>query len=78
MSPRGRRAIWSAIFLALFVLSLDYWRWDERVRFGPLGLPSWSLYFVALLVLLSGAIAVFARTDWEGDGEEPPASEPAP
>ena len=67
MVSGARRWRWAAVFAALLGLALDYWRWDDPPAFGPFGIPRWTLYFVVLQLLLAGAIAWLARTDWEGD-----------
>ena len=62
---------WSAGFLALFALSLDYWRWDDEVALGVLGLPRWIFWLVALQTILAIAIGLFARSHATavGDGD---------
>lgn len=67
MPPRRSGLGWAAVFLALFVLSLDFWWWDGPIRFGPLHLPRWIYYFVALQLALAGAMHLFGRTHWSDD-----------
>ncbi len=67
------RLTWTAIFVAMFLFSLDYQRWDEPVTIGLLGLPRWIYYFVFLQLLLAGAVFLFSRTYWketDGSGSE--------
>ena len=67
------RLTWTTIFVAMFLFSLDYWRWDEPVTIGLLGLPRWIYYFVFLQLLLAGAVFLFSRTYWkdtDGSGSE--------
>ena len=57
--------LWTGIFGGLFVLSLDYWAWDEAVQLSYGGFPSWLFYFVILQILLVFALALFARFFWK-------------
>ncbi len=63
------RLAWTTIFVAMFLLSLDYWRWGELVTIGLLGLPRWIYYFVLLQLLLAGAVFLFSRTYWKDTDE---------
>lgn len=64
MNSRKTILIWSAVFAAIGVLSLDYWRWDDPVQLGLLGMPSWIWYFVLLQLLLINAIGLFIKLVW--------------
>ncbi len=73
MIRKSIRLAWTTIFVAMFLLSLDYWRWDEAVIIGLLGLPRWINYFVLLQLVLAGAVFLFSRTYWkdtDGSGSE--------
>ncbi|MFH1501548.1 MAG: sodium:solute symporter family protein [Candidatus Eisenbacteria bacterium] len=56
---------WSAVFVAFFLLSVDWWGFDARPAL-LLGLPRWVYYFAALCLLLSGAYAAFGRSVLRG------------
>lgn len=53
---------WATIFTALFLASLDFWRWGE-VDPMYLGAPLWAWYFVGLSALQTGAMML-----WLGKG----------
>ncbi|MCB0303770.1 MAG: hypothetical protein KDI38_08325 [Calditrichaeota bacterium] len=71
--PKSNRQIipWSLFFAALFILSLDYWNWDQPVGIGPLHLPVWIYGFILLQLLLAAGIYLFSRKFWR----EPSQSE---
>lgn len=58
---RRAKAILSAVFVTLLVLSVDFWRFGRAPRLF-LGLPSWLGYFVVLGLALSLAFALLARS----------------
>ncbi len=73
MTRKSIRLTWTTVFVTMFLVSLDYWRWDEAVIIGLLGPPRWINYFVLLQLLLAGAVFLFSRTYWkdtDGSGSE--------
>jgi len=64
-------ATWSTVFLGMFILSIDVWRWGAPVALGPLGVPRWIYEFMGLQAALAVALYVFGRSAWRErhDGE---------
>lgn len=60
-----KKLFWWGLFTVLFLLSLDYWSWDNTVELSWLGLPAWVFYFVVLQLVLVLAIYLFARFYWK-------------
>ena len=67
------RILWTITFLTLFVLSLDFWGWNQPISLQALGLPSWVYYFVLLQLLFAAVFFAFSRIYWrdpaDKDGE---------
>ncbi len=59
--------VYGLLFVGLFVLSLDYWTWNRPIELRLLGLPFWVWKFVGLQLLLTLAIAAFAKFYWKND-----------
>jgi SSS family solute:Na+ symporter len=57
---RRARVLWTAVFAAFFVLSVDWWRFGRAPRLVD-GLPDWLGYFALLGALLVVAFALFGR-----------------
>jgi len=62
--------IWILAFAVLFLLSLDYWIWDEPVVLGLWGFPTWIYYFVVIQVVLTILIYLFAKYFWKSGDEQ--------
>ena len=73
-----RRPLWSwtAAFVALGILGLDYWWWDALPAVGWLGLPWRVWYFGVLQAVLAAALWRFASGTRED--EAPVDSGPNP
>lgn len=56
--------VWFFGFTVLFLLSLDFWWWQQDGSFVLLNLPVWIFYFAGLQLLLSLMLLVFSRTFW--------------
>ena len=63
-----KSALWYFGWLAILLLSLDFWNWNETT---PLiyGIPFWVISLLALTLALSAYYALFARHAW-GDGSD--------
>ncbi|BDM78784.1 hypothetical protein [Acaryochloris marina] len=64
MSLLHRPYFWFFSFTILFLLSLDFWRWDQGISLSLFQLPSWLFYFVILQGGLVLAIAGVSSTLW--------------
>lgn len=60
---------WAVLFAILILLSFDFWWWETSTGPGPLGLPWWIVYFIALQGLLAAAILAFSHRYWRDDPE---------
>jgi len=67
LSARSK-AVWAAVFVVFFVLSIDWWRFGVAPRLLA-GLPDWLAYFVVLGILLAVAFALFGRAVLARGGE---------
>lgn len=56
--------IWMGAFTLLFILSLDYWNWENAIQLSFLGLPSWIYYFVLLQLIFFAAFYIFSIKCW--------------
>jgi hypothetical protein len=70
MNILNKAYFWIFCFAVIFLLSLDFWAWEQEPIFSFLDLPSFVLYFFGLQILLSFAIFVFSRTFWKTSCEE--------
>ena len=61
---------WALLFAIIFVVSIDLWWWGSSAALGPLGLPWWIYYFVALQFVLAIAVYGFAVRHWPSDDED--------
>lgn len=64
MNIKESGIFWLAIFMVLFLLSLDYWNWGSTSDLGFLNIPVWIYYFGFLQVILALAIFIFSKTYW--------------
>ena len=55
---------WFFSFTIIFILSLDFWNWEQNNSFGFFSLPDWLFYFVGLQVLLSLVLGIFSLKFW--------------
>ena len=64
--PKKDNAIVYILFIALFLLSLDFWGWGQ---YKPLilGMPLWVYYLLFLTLLTSVAFYLFSKTYWRDD-----------
>ena len=44
---------WALLFAVFLAISMDFWRWDNEIQYGFLGLPEWIYLFVAVQVALA-------------------------
>ncbi len=59
---------WTAIFTLLCILALDLgFGFEESI--GPLGLPGWVYYLIALQMLFALLFGVFIRSYWKARSE---------
>jgi len=54
------------VFLALFVLSLDFWGWNSASPMF-LGLPIWVYYLLFLTLSLSVFFYIIAKNVWRDE-----------
>ncbi len=61
-----KRLISFLIFIILFVLSLDFWGWNQS---NPkmLGLPIWVYYLILITVSLTLFFYILAKNIWRDD-----------
>jgi hypothetical protein len=74
MSAKRTRAkhtflLWGLLFLLIFLLSLDFWRWGSEIRTTAFGFPSFLLHFVGLQLLFALAVLLFIQQVWKKDDE---------
>ena len=62
--------LWTGLFSLLFLLALDYWRWESVLELGWMGFPSWMGYFMVLQVILTIMIGLFAKYGWKDRSAE--------
>jgi len=62
--PNKNNIIWYVLLIGLFILSLDFWGWDQS---NPLilGLPIWIVYLFILTLSTSIIFYLFTKTFWE-------------
>ena len=76
MRRSRQKWIWAGLFIGLFALSLDFWRWEEPIAPGFAGFPDWMGYFVLLQVAFVICLGLFIRLYWQrevpvrAEGEE--------
>lgn len=58
-------SFWFFCFTLLFLLSLDFWAWEQDVAIGLWNLPVWIFYFVGLQISLALALLVFTQKFWK-------------
>jgi len=54
------------VFVALFLLSLDFWAWGQSEPLF-LGLPFWVYYLFFLTIATSIAFFIFSKYNWSGN-----------
>lgn len=64
--PKKSNVIWYLLFIVIFLLSLDFWGWEQSKPM-ILGLPLWVFYLFFLTLLTSLAFYLFAKYNWRGD-----------
>ncbi len=57
-------SFWFFCFTILFLLSLDFWAWEEDIAIGLWNLPVWIFYFVGLQISLTIALLIFTQKFW--------------
>jgi len=57
--------VWFIVFIIIFLLSQDFWSWDNAVTLGIFGLPVWLYWFFGIHLLLVFAIYLFTRYFWK-------------
>ncbi len=60
-SKRSKLTIWTAITVALFALTQDFWSWGDTVPLGPFGVPRWVYIFALLQFALAGVLFWFGK-----------------
>jgi len=62
--PTKNNVIWYILFIGLFILSMDFWGWNQS---NPLilGLPLWVVYLFILTLAISIVFYFFSKTYWE-------------
>ncbi|WP_019506871.1 hypothetical protein [Pleurocapsa sp. PCC 7319] len=63
-------SFWWFSFTLMFFLSLDFWHWEQPVKFFWLNLPPWVFYFIGLQITLTIALIVFALKFWPTSRDE--------
>ena len=58
-------SFWFFCFTLLFLLSLDFWAWEQDIAIGLWNLPVWIFYFVGLQISLAIAFWVFTQKFWK-------------
>ena len=58
-------SFWFFCFTLLFLLSLDFWAWEQDIEIGLWNLPVWIFYFVGLQISLAIALVVFTQKFWK-------------
>jgi hypothetical protein len=67
--PNRKNAIWYILFILLFLLSLDFWGWNQSKPL-ILGLPIWMYYLLILTLLTSLAFYLFTKLYWRDDNRK--------
>ena len=60
-------SFWFFCFTLLFLLSLDFWAWEQNIVIGLWYLPDWLFYFLGLQIILTIAILIFTQQFWKAD-----------
>ncbi|MEM9273519.1 MAG: hypothetical protein AAGA80_11235 [Cyanobacteria bacterium P01_F01_bin.143] len=60
-------SFWFFCFTLLFLLSLDFWAWEQNIVIGLWYLPDWLFYFLGLQIVLTIAILIFTQQFWKAD-----------
>ena len=53
--------LWIFVFTLLFMLSLDFWRWEQEVSLAILNFPGWIFYFMGLNLVLVATMYGFTH-----------------
>jgi hypothetical protein len=64
--PRKKNFIWYLLFIGFFLLSLDFWMWNNSKPL-ILGLPFWIWYLLIITLLLSVVYYLFVHFYWRDD-----------
>jgi hypothetical protein len=62
--PNKKNIFWYILFVVLFLLSMDFWGWNQSKPF-ILGLPIWVIYLFILTIATSFAFYLFSKAFWE-------------
>ena len=64
--PKKSNVIWYFLFIIVFLLSLDFWTWEQA---EPLiiGLPFWIWYLIFLTLFTALVFYAFSRFAWSED-----------
>jgi hypothetical protein len=62
--PNRNNVIWYMFFIGLFLLSMDFWGWNQSKPL-ILGLPLWVIYLLILTLASSIIFYLFSKTYWE-------------
>lgn len=57
--------LWFALFSVIFILSMDFWSWNDEITFNLFHLPSWVFYLMFLQILLAAGILIFSIKHWD-------------
>jgi hypothetical protein len=62
--PNKNNVVWYILIIGLFLLSMDFWGWNQS---HPLifGLPIWVVYLFILTLATSIVFYLFSNTFWE-------------
>jgi len=61
--PQSKKnKFWTALFVGLFLLSIDIWNWDSNRRIAE-WLPTWVLYLIIIQFALAYSIWKFSK-EW--------------
>jgi len=61
--PKKNNIIWYILLIGLFLLSMDFWGWDQSTPL-ILGLPLWIAYLFILTLSTSIVFYFFSKTFW--------------
>ena len=57
-------SFWIFCFTIIFLLSLDFWSWQQDISFSLLYIPTWIFYFIGLQIILSLTLLFFSLKFW--------------
>ncbi|MEA2054965.1 MAG: hypothetical protein U9O96_07685 [Candidatus Thermoplasmatota archaeon] len=59
------RKWWLLLFVALLILSVDFWNWNGKQIMWFMPLWAWHIFILALL--LSASFSLFAKYEWRDE-----------